>query len=53
MHFEGEMPQPPVVAVEIRDHTPEDWSPLLLEAWGDAMDDPAKWAKQPRLPARI
>jgi acetyl-CoA decarbonylase/synthase complex subunit delta len=45
MHFEAETPHPPVVALEIKDHRPDDWSPLLLEAWGDAMDDPAAWAK--------
>ena len=45
MHFEGDMPYAPVVAIEIKDRKPEDWSPLLLEAWGEAADDPARWAK--------
>ncbi len=45
MHFESEMPHRPAVAVEIKDRRPEDWSPLLLEAWGDTIDDPAAWAK--------
>jgi len=45
MQFEGEIPCRPVVAVEIKDHRPADWSALLHEAWGDAMDDPAAWAK--------
>jgi acetyl-CoA decarbonylase/synthase, CODH/ACS complex subunit delta len=45
MHFESQMPNPPVVAVEIKDRRPEDWSPLLLKAWGEAVDDPATWAK--------
>lgn len=45
MEFEGSMPHPPVVAVEIKDRKPNDWSELLLEAWGDVMDDPASWAK--------
>jgi acetyl-CoA decarbonylase/synthase complex subunit delta len=45
MHFESKMPHRPIVAVEIRDQRPEDWSALLLEAWGSAMDDPASWAK--------
>ncbi|MBN1311697.1 MAG: acetyl-CoA decarbonylase/synthase complex subunit delta [Anaerolineae bacterium] len=45
MHFEGETPNAPVVAVEIKDRRPDDWSPLLEEAWGSAMDDPAAWAK--------
>jgi len=45
MHFEAEMPHPPVVAIEIKDRKPDDWSPLLPEVWGDAMNDPAAWAK--------
>lgn len=45
MHFEGETPHRPVIAIEIKDRRPDDWSPLLLEAWGDVVDDPAAWAK--------
>ena len=45
MHFEAEMPNPPIIAVEIKDRLPEDWSTLLLDAWGDAAADPAQWAK--------
>jgi len=45
MHFEGQMPHRPVVAVEIKDRRPDDWSPLLVEVWGAAMNDPAAWAK--------
>jgi acetyl-CoA decarbonylase/synthase complex subunit delta len=44
MHFEGEIPNPPVVAVEIKDRRPDDWSPLLLKAWETVVDDPARWA---------
>lgn len=45
LHFEGEIPNPPRLAIEIADRRPDDWSPLLLEAWGDVVDDPAEWAK--------
>lgn len=45
LHFEGEMPYSPVIAIEIRDRKPEDWSPLLLEVWGEVVNDPARWAK--------
>jgi acetyl-CoA decarbonylase/synthase complex subunit delta len=45
MHFEQPMPHRPVIALEIRDRRPDDWSPLLLEAWGDSVNDPAQWAK--------
>ena len=46
MHFEAPMPNQPVVAVEIKSRKPEDWSPLLLNVWGDAMTSPAAWAKK-------
>lgn len=45
MHFEGQTPNAPVVAIEIEDRRPGDWSPLLQEVWGSVMDDPAAWAK--------
>jgi len=45
LQFEGEFPNDPVIAIEIQDRRPDDWSPLLAEAWGDAMDSPAEWAK--------
>jgi len=44
MHFEAETPHRPVVALEICDRKPTDWSPLLLEEWGAVMDDPGLWA---------
>ena len=45
MFTEGNMPYKPALAIEIVDKKPVDWSPLLLEAWGDVMNDPAEWAK--------
>ncbi len=45
MHFEAEMPHRPVIALEIKDRRPDDWSSLLLETWGDAIDTPGTWAK--------
>ena len=45
LNFEQPMPNPPAVAIEIRDRRPDDWSPLLLKAWGEAINDPAQWAK--------
>ena len=45
LHFEGKIPHRPVLALEIRDRKPDDWSPLLLQVWGKAMDDPGAWAK--------
>ena len=43
--FEGEVPNRPAVAVEIMDHAPDDWSPVLLEAWGDTVNQISTWAK--------
>ena len=45
MHFEAEMPYRPQIAVEIVDRRPDEWSPLLLKAWGDVVDDPSAWAR--------
>jgi acetyl-CoA decarbonylase/synthase complex subunit delta len=45
LHFEGQIPHAPVAALEIKSRRPADWSPLLLPVWGDAVDDPAAWAK--------
>ena len=46
MQFEAPIPNMPVLAIEIKSHKPDDWSPLLLEVWGEAMNDPAEWAKK-------
>jgi acetyl-CoA decarbonylase/synthase complex subunit delta len=45
IHFEAATPNVPVIALEIKDTYPEDWSPLLQEKWGDVLNDPGKWAK--------
>jgi acetyl-CoA decarbonylase/synthase complex subunit delta len=45
LHFEGSMPHSPIIAIEIQDRPPVDWPPVLLDAWGDAVNDVATWAK--------
>jgi acetyl-CoA decarbonylase/synthase complex subunit delta len=45
LHFDGAIPYRPALAIEVRDRRPDDWSPLLYAAWGDAMNDPVEWAK--------
>jgi len=45
LDFEGETGHKPVVAIEIQDRKPDDWSPLLMEVWGDAMNGPGEWAQ--------
>lgn len=44
LHFEASFPNPPVFAIEIKDRRPDDWSPLLMEEWGDVVDEPGRWA---------
>ena len=46
LQFEAPTPHKPVIAIEIRSRKPDDWSPLLVEAWGEGMADPAQWAKK-------
>jgi acetyl-CoA decarbonylase/synthase complex subunit delta len=46
LHYEAKLPNKPVVAIEIKSRRPDDWSALLGDAWGNAMDDPAAWAKK-------
>lgn len=45
LHFEGETPNRSVVAVEIVDMVP-DWNQEILSQYGDAVNDPAEWAKK-------
>jgi len=45
LRFDGDLPHKPIIAIEIRERKPEDWSPLLLKAWGAAMESPVEWAK--------
>jgi len=46
MQFEAPTPHRPAIAIEIRSRKPDDWSPLLTEAWGQAMADPGQWAQK-------
>jgi len=45
MHFEGQTPHKTVIGIEILNRKPDDWSELLMKAWGDVMNDPGEWAK--------
>jgi len=46
LKFEGSIPNPPLVAVEIQDREPIDWPSDLQASWGDAIKGPASWAKK-------
>ncbi|MFH1867334.1 MAG: CO dehydrogenase/acetyl-CoA synthase subunit delta [Candidatus Omnitrophota bacterium] len=41
---EGDMPNPPVIAMEVLDVEPVDWPENLKKPFGDALKDPVKWA---------
>ena len=42
---EGDMPNPPVAALEVLDCEPVEWPEDLKKAFGSDMKDPVKWAK--------
>ena len=44
--FEGNMPNKPVIAMEIWDFKPEDWPEPALAHFKDVAGDPAAWAKK-------
>ncbi|MBM4340225.1 MAG: acetyl-CoA decarbonylase/synthase complex subunit delta [Deltaproteobacteria bacterium] len=44
--FEGEMPHPPRIAMEVYDTPPEDWPETALEPFKDVVNDPVAWAKK-------
>jgi len=46
LHFEGEIPNRPVLALEVWDTAPEDWDDCFEKFYGDVWDDPGKWAKK-------
>jgi acetyl-CoA decarbonylase/synthase complex subunit delta len=46
LHFEGETPNRPVLAMEVLDDPPPDWPPALTEPFGDVREDPAAWASK-------
>lgn len=45
MYFEGAIPHPPAIAIEVHSRKPSDWSPVLMEVWQAVADDPVKWAQ--------
>ncbi len=46
LHFEGEMPNRPVTALEVFDMEPQDWPDILKEPFADVLNDPVAWAKK-------
>jgi len=46
LHFEGENPNRPVIAMEVVDRVPEEWNDELKKAFSDVLGNPAAWAKK-------
>jgi acetyl-CoA decarbonylase/synthase complex subunit delta len=44
--FEGEMPHPPRIAMEVYDCPPEEWAEAALEPFAGVTDDPVAWAQK-------
>ncbi|WP_027718506.1 acetyl-CoA decarbonylase/synthase complex subunit delta [Desulfovirgula thermocuniculi] len=46
LHFEGEMPNRPAVALEVWDMEPTTWPEILTKHYAGVLGDPAAWAKK-------
>lgn len=44
--FEGAMPHPPKIAMEVWDMVPEDWPAAALAPFKDVVSDPGAWARK-------
>lgn len=44
--FEGDMPNKPIIAMEIWDMEPEDWPEAARAPFKDVLNDPVAWAKK-------
>ena len=44
--FEGEMPHPPKIAMEVYDSPPLEWPQAALDPFADVVNDPAAWAQK-------
>ncbi|HCW51167.1 MAG TPA: acetyl-CoA decarbonylase/synthase complex subunit delta, partial [Clostridiales bacterium] len=45
LHFEGEVPNRPVIAMEVQDRIP-DWNPVVKKPFEDVIGDVAAWAEK-------
>lgn len=46
LHYEGEHPHRPIIAMEIMDIAPSDWNDQLKDVFGTVYGDTAAWAKK-------
>jgi len=45
-NFEGEIPNKPIIAIEVYDAKPSDWPQVVSKYYSDVFDDPVKWAQK-------
>lgn len=45
-NFEGEVPNKPIIAIEVWDSKPESWPEVISKYYNDVSDDPIKWAQK-------
>ncbi|WP_418790338.1 acetyl-CoA decarbonylase/synthase complex subunit delta [Phosphitispora sp. TUW77] len=46
LHFEGEIPNRMITALEVYDSEPKDWPEILTEPFAGVLNDPIAWAKK-------
>ncbi|HEY5584525.1 MAG TPA: acetyl-CoA decarbonylase/synthase complex subunit delta [Ruminiclostridium sp.] len=46
LHFEGETPNRPVIAMEVVDRVPTEWNEELKKSIGTSINSPVEWAKK-------
>jgi acetyl-CoA decarbonylase/synthase complex subunit delta len=46
LHFEGQIPNRPVVAMEVLDMAPKEWPETLAKPFEGVLEDPAAWARR-------
>lgn len=44
--FEGAMPHPPKIAIQVLDYAPDDWAEASIKPWQDVLGDPVAWARK-------
>lgn len=46
LHFEGQVPNKPVIAMEVQSRIPEQWAEEVKKPFIEVLSDPAAWAKK-------
>lgn len=46
LHFDGQIPHRPCIAIDIEDREPAEWAAAVRAAWGEAAQEPTTWAQK-------